>query len=95
MYLIFVFSARKEPKAYLELLFWLMEAVANKNIIAEITSTLEEIQKVNEMIIFHESFDQRDENAIQNFIRLKSNFLRDLNELMRELNLEVTLNHTT
>mgnify|MGYP001547940531 CR=1 FL=1 len=66
-----------------------MEAVANKNIIAEITSTLEEIQRVNEMIIFHESFDEKDENAIQNFIRLRSDFLRQLDEGMKELNLEV------
>ena len=66
-----------------------MEAMANKNIITEITSTLEEIQKVNKMIIFHESFDERDENAIQNFSRLRSDFLSQLDELMKELNIEV------
>lgn len=66
-----------------------MEAVAEKNIIAEITSTLEEIQRVNEMILFHESFDEKDENAIQNFIRLRVDFLSQLDELMKELNLEV------
>ena len=67
-----------------------MEAtMANKNIITEITSTLEEIQKVNKMITFHESFDERDENAIQNFIRLRSDFLSQLDELMKELNIEV------
>lgn len=66
-----------------------MEAVENKDIITEITSTLEEIQKVNKMIIFHESFDERDENAIQNFIRLRSDFLSQLDELMKELNIEV------
>ena len=69
-----------------------MEAtMANKNIITEITSTLEEIQKVNKMITFHESFDERDENAIQNFIRLRSDFLSQLDELMKELNIEVRL----
>ena len=66
-----------------------MEAVENKDIITEITSTLEEIQKVNKMIIFHESFDERDENAIQNFIRRRSDFLSQLDELMKELNIEV------
>jgi hypothetical protein len=66
-----------------------MEAVENKDIITEITSTLEEIQKVNKMITFHESFDERDENAIQNFIRLRSDFLSQLDELMKELNIEV------
>lgn len=66
-----------------------MEAVAEKNIIAEITSTLEEIQRVNEMILFHESFDEKDENAIQNFIRLRVDFLSQLDELMKGLNLEV------
>jgi hypothetical protein len=66
-----------------------MEAVENKDIITEITSTLEEIQMVNKMITFHESFDERDENAIQNFIRLRSDFLSQLDELMKELNIEV------
>lgn len=66
-----------------------MEAVENKDIIIEITSTLEAIQNVNKMIMFHESFDERDENAIQNFICLRSDFLSQLDELMKELNIEV------
>lgn len=84
-----MFFSNRELDAYLGLLFWHMEAVADKNIIAEITSTLEEIQRVNEMILFHESFDEKDENAIQNFIRLRVDFLAQLDELMKGLNLEV------
>ena len=66
-----------------------MEAVESKNIILEITSTLEEIQKVNELMCFHQSFDEPDDHALQNFVRLRSDFLRQLDDLMKELNLEV------
>ncbi|MBK9490047.1 MAG: hypothetical protein IPO07_15680 [Haliscomenobacter sp.] len=66
-----------------------MAAVESKNIILQITSTLEEIQKVNELMRFHQSFEEPDEHALQNFIRLRSDFLQQLDDLMKELNLEV------
>lgn len=60
------------------------------DLILAITSTLEQIQKVNEMILFHQSFEEPDENALDNFNRLRDNFLRQLNTLMEDLNIEVT-----
>ncbi len=66
-----------------------MAAVESKNIIPQITSTLEEIQKVNELMRFHQSFEEPNEHALQNFIRLRSDFLQQLDDLMKELNLEV------
>ena len=63
--------------------------VESKNIIPQITSTLEEIQKVNELMRFHQSFEEPDEHALQNFIRLSNDFLQQLDDLMKELNLEV------
>jgi hypothetical protein len=60
------------------------------DLILEITSTLELIQKVNEIILFHQSFEEPDENALDNFNRLRDNFLQQLNILMEDLNIEVT-----
>lgn len=61
----------------------------HENLSLEITSTLEQIQKVNEMILFHQSFEEPDENALDNFNRLRGDFLQQLNILMKDLNLEV------
>jgi hypothetical protein len=58
--------------------------------ILEITSTLEQIQKVNDLILFHQSFEEPDENALYNFNRLRDDFLQQLNTLMEDLNIEVT-----
>ncbi len=55
----------------------------------EISSTLEQIQKVNEMILFHQSVEEPDENALDNFNRLRDDFLQQLNILMEDLNIEV------
>ncbi|WP_373548657.1 hypothetical protein [Haliscomenobacter sp.] len=58
------------------------------DLILEITSTLEQIQKVNSMILFHQSFEEPDENALDNFNRLRDDFLQQLNALMGDLNIE-------
>lgn len=58
--------------------------------ILEIASTLEQIQKVNEMILFHQSFEDADENALDNFNRLQDDFSQQLNNLMGDLNIEIT-----
>lgn len=60
------------------------------DLILEITSALEQIQKVNEMILFHQSFEEPDENALYNFDCLRDDFLQQLNTLMEDLNIEVT-----
>ena len=57
--------------------------------ILEIASTLEQIQKVEEIILFHQSFEEPDENALDNFNRLRDDFLQQLNILMEDLNIEV------
>lgn len=61
----------------------------HEDLMLEITSTLEEIHKVNEMILFHQSFEELDENALDNFNRLRDDFLQQLNILMEDLNIEV------
>lgn len=61
----------------------------HEDLILEITSTLEHIQKANEMILFHQSFEELDENALYNFNRLRDDFLQQLNILMEDLNIEV------
>ena len=58
--------------------------------ILEIASTLEQIQKVEEMILFHQSFEEPDENALYNFNRLRDDFLQQLNILMVDLNIDIT-----
>ena len=62
----------------------------HEDLMLEITTTLEEIQKVNELILFHQSFEEPDENALYNFNCLRDDFLQQLNILMEDLNIEVT-----
>lgn len=61
----------------------------HEDFMLEITSALEQIQKVNEMILFHQSFEEPDENALDNFNRLRDDFLQQLNSLVEDLNFEV------
>jgi hypothetical protein len=65
-----------------------MTATQNSAIV-EITNTLEQIQKVNNMLEFHRSFDEVDDNAIENFERLRDDFLRQLAELMQPFHIEI------
>lgn len=62
----------------------------HEDLILEITSVLEQIGSVNEMILFHQSFEEPDENALDNFNCLRGDFLQQMNILMEDLNLEVT-----
>ena len=62
----------------------------HEDLMLEITTTLEAIQKVNEMILFHQSFKEPDETALYNFNCLRDDFLQQLNTLMEDLNIEVT-----
>lgn len=62
----------------------------NSNIRAEeITTTLEQIQKVNQMIAYHSTFAEPDQNALDNFQDLRNDFLQQLSELMASFDLEV------
>lgn len=65
-----------------------MTAAHNTTII-EITSTLEQIQKVNDLLAYHRSFGEIDTNAIENFERLRADFLRQLAELMQPFHIEI------
>lgn len=62
----------------------------HEDLMLEITTTLEAIQEVNELILFHQSFEEPDGNALDNFNRLRDDFLQQLNTLMEDLNIEVT-----
>jgi UDP-glucose 6-dehydrogenase len=65
--------------------------MANNNLLLEINATLEQIQKVNEMLAFHKNFKEIDKNTINNFLDMRANFINQLQELMHELQLDVHL----
>jgi hypothetical protein len=56
-----------------------------------IINTLEQLDKANRMLAFHRDFDEPDNNAIQNFERLRANFLRQLAVLLKEYEVEMKL----
>lgn len=60
-------------------------------LLIEKNATLEQIQRANQMIAYHQQFKEPDKNAIDNFISLREDFLKQLDELFKELNLEVRL----
>ncbi|MEL6941583.1 MAG: hypothetical protein AAFO82_02865 [Bacteroidota bacterium] len=60
-----------------------------KGIIPQVISTLERIQEVNQMLAFHRTFAEPDENAIENFQDLRNDFMQQLAELMKAFELEV------
>lgn len=62
----------------------------NKNLTA-VVNTLEQIDKANKMLAFHRQFEQPDENAIDNFTRLREDFLRQLANLLKDFEVEVKL----
>ena len=57
-------------------------------IITEISVTLEQIRRANQMLAYHRQFKEVDQNAILNFERLKNDFLRQLAELLKELEID-------
>lgn len=61
------------------------------NTIIKITNTLEQIQKVNDMLAYHRSFPEPSVNSIENFERLRVDFLRQLAELMQPFQIEIKL----
>lgn len=60
-------------------------------VITEISATLEQIRRANQMLAYHRQFEAVDQNAIQNFERLKTDFLRQLAELLKELEIDADL----
>lgn len=60
-------------------------------VIPEILATLEQIQRANQMLAYHRQFKEVDQNAVQNFERLITGFLRQLAELLRELEIDADL----
>ena len=60
-------------------------------LIDEISATLMQIQRTNQMIAYHQQFKDIDEQAVANFTRLRKDFLEQLDGLMKELNLKVDL----
>ena len=67
-----------------------MKAEEN-TLLTEINATLEQIQRANQMIAYHKEFKEPDNSAIDNFLSLRKDFLGQLDELFKELNLEVKL----
>jgi hypothetical protein len=59
--------------------------------LTEIVQTLEQIENANKMLAFHRQFDQPDVNAIENFQRLKQDFIRQLAAMLKEFEVEVKL----
>ena len=59
------------------------------DLLIEINSTLEQIQEVNQMLAFHKQFEEPDTNAINNFVTLREDFIRQLQVLMRNFSIDV------
>jgi hypothetical protein len=53
----------------------------------EILNTLSEIQKVNDMISFHEKSGNENSIAIENYLVMREDLLEQLNELLKAYNL--------
>ena len=70
-----------------------MKAEEN-TLLIEINATLEQIQRANQMIAYHQSFQEPNSSAIDNFVNLRKDFLAQLTDLFKELNLEVKLKET-
>ncbi|QMW02676.1 hypothetical protein [Spirosoma foliorum] len=64
------------------------------SVITEISATLEQIRRANQMLAYHRQFKEVDENAIQNFERLKADFIKQLAELMKEMQIDADF-HTS
>ena len=59
------------------------------DLLIEINSTLEQIQEVNQMLAFHKQFEEPDTNAINNFVTLREDFIRQLQVLMQNFSIDV------
>lgn len=57
----------------------------------EILNTLDALAKVNAMLRFHREQSEPSTNSIENYLSLKANLLKQLNELLDELDLEVRI----
>ena len=57
----------------------------------EIVNTLNEIQKVNDMIVFHQSFGETSGIAIENYQTIRQDLLDQLNVLLRTYNLTFSM----
>lgn len=68
-----------------------MTKINDKSRLVEITTTLESIAEVNEMLAFHRSFDEPDLNAIENFIRLRGDFFKQLSNLLDPFEVEIRM----
>ena len=60
-------------------------------VITEISATFEQIRRANQMLAYHRQSKEIDQNAIQNIERLKTDFLRQLAELLKELEIDADL----
>ena len=63
-------------------------------IITEVSTTLTQIRRANQMLAYHRQFKEIDQNAVENFERLKVDFLRQLAELLKELEIDAELHGT-
>ena len=60
-------------------------------IITEVSATLEQISRANQMLAYHRQFDEIDQHAVENFERLKADFIRQLASLLREFDISAEL----
>jgi hypothetical protein len=68
-----------------------IEVPEMENIKSNLNDLLDLIARANKMITFHQSFENPDFNAIDNYKRLKDDFVRQLVELLKELQIEIPL----
>ena len=68
-----------------------MTKLAEKSRLVEITTTLEAIAEANKMLAYHRSFSEPDLNAVENFLRLRTDFLEQLAVLLHTFEVEIRL----
>ena len=71
--------------------FFLAMTPEQDPVVTEISATLEQIRRASQMLAYHRQFKEIDQNAIQNVERFKTDFLRQLAELSKELEIDADL----
>jgi hypothetical protein len=58
----------------------------------EILNTLNEIQKVNDMLVFHQNQPNYSKMSVENYLVMREDLLAQLNELLKSYHLTFTWN---
>lgn len=67
-----------------------MEAIDKEAKVARISDIIEQIEELNKMIDFHRSH-QGDASTISQYEYMRDEFIKELNELMKDFKLDVRL----